>query len=58
MTAIRHGCTLDEAGLLLQQNTNRQMPTIQDLEGEPFITFSPVEGPYFNKEVLKEFAMR
>ncbi len=25
MIAIRHGCTLDEAGLLLQQNTNRQM---------------------------------
>jgi error-prone DNA polymerase len=25
MTAIRHGCTLDEAGLLLQQNTNRQI---------------------------------
>lgn len=25
MSAIRHGCTLDEAGLLLQQNTNRQM---------------------------------
>jgi error-prone DNA polymerase len=25
MTAIRHGCTPDEAGLLLQQNTNRQM---------------------------------
>ena len=25
MIAIRHGCTLDEAGILLQQNTNRQM---------------------------------
>jgi error-prone DNA polymerase len=25
MIAIRHGCTLDEAGLLLQQNTNRQL---------------------------------
>jgi error-prone DNA polymerase len=25
MSAIRHGCTLDGAGLLLQQNSNRQM---------------------------------
>lgn len=25
MTSIRHGCTLDEAGLLLQPNSNRQM---------------------------------
>jgi error-prone DNA polymerase len=25
MSAIRHGCTLDEAGLLLQQNSNRRM---------------------------------
>ncbi|WP_184222404.1 error-prone DNA polymerase [Granulicella aggregans] len=25
MSSIRHGCTLDEAGLLLQQNSNRQM---------------------------------
>ena len=25
MTSIRHGCTLDEAGLLLQQNANRHM---------------------------------
>ncbi len=25
MTAIRHGCTLDDAGLLLQQNANRRL---------------------------------
>ncbi len=31
MSAIRHGCTLDEAGLLLQQNANRQMLGVVDM---------------------------
>jgi len=30
-------------------------PTVQDLEGEPFITFGPVEGPDFNELIERVF---
>jgi DNA-binding transcriptional LysR family regulator len=32
------------------------MPTINELKGEPFITFSPVDGPYFYELVERIFS--
>ena len=33
LTSIRHGCSLDEAGLLLQQNSKRHMRTAREMCG-------------------------
>jgi DNA-binding transcriptional LysR family regulator len=57
---IESVCVAREAMMLAVPHGHRlakgRMPTIQDLQGEPFITFSPVDGPYFYELVERIFS--
>lgn len=57
---IEATCVAREMMLLAVPHGHRlakgRMPTIKDLKGEPFITFSPADGPYFYELVERIFS--
>jgi DNA-binding transcriptional LysR family regulator len=58
-TNIEVACVAREMMMLAVPRGHRfasgRMPTLEDLKGEPFITFSPSDGPYFYELVERLF---